>query len=163
MLTDKNWKYMDNVLQKQILMFCKEHPESISDMVQRRTFFPSARSLRLLSCKVLHSAVPVTIKYLEKRNWNWNAPFLYPFAENRIVELQMQKEDVDIFHWIRVSKKRKTMTRLEHLLLQYASDDVILAAGRAGVFSLDNMDAYMDYSRRFGRMELIPLLIKMEE
>ena len=156
MITEKSWKYLDGAFRRLIVTYYKEHPECVEKMVRKGKFFPSALVLRFLSCEVCHKPIPVTIRYLEKRSWYIDSPFWDPYFDQK-----KKEEDLQIFKWVRVEKRGKRFSNLEKYFLNNVSEDVVRAAGKAGVFSLDYMDRYIDFSRRFGRIELIPVLLSM--
>lgn len=157
-IPDEIWKAADSVFQKMIIAFCREYPESIADMVQRRKYFPSVRALRFLSREICHGPVPVTIKYLGKRSFCFDSALWNPGYDPK-----KEEEDATLFRWIVVQKKGKRFTKLEQHFLHLASEDILREAGKAGLFSQNCMQQYIDYSRRFGRMEIIPVLIRMRE
>ena len=53
------------------------------------------------------------------------------------------------------------MSQAERKYLLYAPEDVMRAAGKAGLFSEECIDQCIDFSRRFGRIEVVPVLIGM--
>lgn len=157
-IPDEIWKAANSLFQNMIISFCREHPESISEMVQRKKFFPTLNSLRFLSREVCHGPVPVTPGYLEIRTFGFYASFWDVFYDHR-----KDEEDTAIFRWIVVKKKGKHLAKLEMKFLQYAPEDVLLEAGKAGMFSQNCMQQYIDFCRRFGRIEIVPILIRIRE
>ena len=156
MITEKCWKNLDGAFRRLIVTYYEAHPDCVENMVRKGKFFPSVPVLRFLSCEVCHKPVPVTIRFLEKRSWYMDSPFWDPYFDQK-----KKEEDLQIFQWVRVEKREKRFSKLEKYFLQHVSEDVVRAAGMAGVFSLDYMDRYIDFSRRFGRIELIPVLLSM--
>lgn len=158
MLTEQIWKKMDDTFRYFVKKFCEENPECVSDMVKRKAYFPDNSSLRFLCCEVCHSPISVTIPYLMKRTWCVDSPFWDPEEEEK-----RRQEDIELFRWIRVRKTGKRISKLEMFLLQRAPEDLIRSAGKAGLLAENCMDLYIDFSRRFGNIELIPILLSMEE
>lgn len=157
MMNDHVWKEMDELFRRLVVRSCGEFPESIADMIKRETFFPSGYIMRFLSCEICHGAIPVTMRYLQKRL----EASLLPLADFDQTIFYNSEDDIQFFRWISVLRRRKRMSQAERKYLLYAPEDVMRAAGKAGLFSEECIDQCIDFSRRFGRIEVVPVLIGM--
>ena len=156
---EKAEKKLDQMFRQLIADYCKEHPEDIGEIFKRTRFFPSVEQILFLSKQVLHKHIVVPEKYLEERHWrlcrsHW-------FMDEREEDFE---EDLLLIRCIKVKKKkREDLSTLEQDMIRCSPDDVLWAAAKAELFTLERMPLYLEYSRRYGEMKAIPTLIGIQQ